>query len=95
MHQPLPKVSSPAPDGAASGPLAPGQRGAYAAAIDQAEAIHALEDMAPSKQDKAIDAAILAGNVSPEQARDELLAYVTEHKTLTGFIESRSWAIRR
>lgn len=94
MLQPQPKESSPLPD-VAQGPLTTDQRGAYAAAIEQAEVIHALEDMAPSRQDKAIDAAILAGNVSPEQARDELLAYVTEHKTSTGFIESRPWAIQR
>jgi hypothetical protein len=75
-------------------PLSPEQRGAYAAAIAQTEAVFALEDMAPSPQDKAIDAAVLAGRVPPEQAREELLAYVTLHKTVRGFIESRPWAVR-
>ena len=75
-------------------PLAPEQRAAYAAAIAQTEAVFALEGMAPSEQDKAIDAAILAGRVSPEQAREELLTYVTAHKTVKGFIESRPWAVR-
>jgi hypothetical protein len=75
-------------------PLTPEQRGAYAAAIAQTEAVFALEDMGPTAQDKAIDAAILAGRVSPEQAREELLAYVIEHKTVNGFIESRPWAVK-
>ena len=68
------------------------QRDAYASAITQVEAIFALEGMAPSEQDKAIDAAILAGVVTPERAREELLAYIVEHKTMDGFIASRSWA---
>ena len=73
-------------------PLTPDQRATYAATIKQTEAIFALEDMAPNAQDLAIDAAILAGKVSPEQAREELLAYVIQHKTVRGFIESRAWA---
>lgn len=74
-------------------PLSPDQRPAYAAAIEQTEAIFALEGMAPTPQDKAIDAAILAGKVSPEQARDELLDYLKTHKTVKGFIGSRAWAL--
>lgn len=75
-------------------PLAPEKRAAYAAVIRETEAIFALEGMAPSAQDKAMNAAILAGRVAPKQAREELLAFVLEHKTVRGFIESRPWAIK-
>lgn len=75
-------------------PLPTEMRAAYAAAIQQTEAVFALEGMTPTAQDKAIDAAILAGKVSPEQAREELLTYVTAHKTVNGFIESRGWAVQ-
>ena len=74
-------------------PLNVGRRAAYAAAIQQTEAIFALEGMAPSAQDNAINAATLAGQVSLEQAREELLEYVTTHKTSRGFIESRVWKL--
>jgi len=73
-------------------PLLPEQRLAYGAAIVQSDAIFALEGMTPSAQDKAIDAAVLAGRVSPEQARQELCAHIVAHRTVRGFIESRSWA---
>jgi hypothetical protein len=79
---------------AAPAPLAPEQRAEYAVAIEQSEAVFALEDMAPSAQDKAIDVAILAGKLSPEQAREELLSYLTGHKTVCGFIDSRAWSAR-
>jgi DNA-binding XRE family transcriptional regulator len=75
-------------------PLTPEQRVLYAAAMADTEAVFALEDMTPSPQDKAITAAIVAGLVAPEQAREELHAYVLEHKTVRGFIESRPWAVR-
>ena len=75
-------------------PLRPEERAAYALIIEQTEAVWALEDMRPSPQDKAIDAAVLDGRVSPEQAHDEFVAYVNEHKTVRGFIESRAWAVR-
>lgn len=78
---------------AAPAPLTLDQRAAYAAVLSQTEAIFALEDLQPSAQDKAIDAAILNGRVSPEQAREELLAYVRANKTVKGFIESRPWAM--
>lgn len=73
-------------------PLAPHERAAYRAALVQTQAIFALEGMEPSETDRAIDAAILAGRVAPERAREELLAYLLEHKTMRGFIESRTWA---
>ena len=91
---PLPHKTSCGDPVTKPAPLAPEQRAAYAAAITQTEAVFALEGMAPSEQDKAITAAIAAGLVAPEQAREELLAYVLEHKTVRGFIDSRPWAIR-
>lgn len=74
-------------------PLRPEERAAYALTIQQTEAVMALEGMEPAAHDKAINAAILAGRVAPEQAREEFLAYVTQHKTISGFIESRDWAV--
>ncbi|MCK7494804.1 MAG: hypothetical protein MZW92_29585, partial [Comamonadaceae bacterium] len=47
--------------------------------------------MQPSDTDHAINAAVLAGSVAPEQARAELLAYLLKNKTQRGFIESRAW----
>ncbi|RRS01160.1 hypothetical protein EIP75_21530 [Aquabacterium soli] len=88
---PLLHKISPTEPGAATGPLVLADRAAYSIAAEQAEAVFALEDMAPSAQDKAITAAILAGKVSPEQAREELREYVIAHKSVAGFLESRSW----
>ncbi|RYX80212.1 hypothetical protein EON83_29560 [bacterium] len=79
--------------GAAPAPLLAGERAAYSVATEQAEAVFALEDMAPTAQDRAITAAIIAGKVSPEQAREELQGYLMANKTVVGFIESRSWAL--
>lgn len=76
----------------AQAPLPREQRVLYVAAMKQTEAMVALEGMQPTAQDKAATAAIVAGRVAPEQAREELLAYVREHQTMRGFIESRSWA---
>lgn len=72
--------------------LTPAQRDAYAAAMPQVEAIFALEGFEPDEQSRAIDAAVTAGRVGPEQLRQELIAYARENKTLRGFIESRAWA---
>jgi len=82
--------------GAAATPalLTSQQRAGYSAAMADTEAVFALEDMKPSPQDMAITAAIVAGLVAPERAREELLAYVLAHKTVQGFIDSRLWAIR-
>ena len=79
---------------AAPTPLTPAQRVLYAAAMADTKAVFALEDMMPSPKDKAITEAIVAGLAAPEQAREELHAYVLEHKTVRGFIDSRAWAVR-
>jgi hypothetical protein len=88
------ETTAQAQAGRGPAPLTPEQRAHYAAAIADTEAVFALEGMAPSPQDRAITAAIVAGLVAPQQAREELLAYLLEHKTVRGFIETRPWAIR-
>jgi len=60
-------------------------------AIRQTNAIFALEGFEPDDFTRAIDAAVLAGRVSRMQAGDEMRAWVAEHKTTDGFIESRAW----
>ena len=74
-------------------PLTPEQGARFAAAVEKANAIFALESMAPTAITQAYMAALSEGRVAPEQARQELIAYVQAHKTLTGFIESRPWAV--
>jgi DNA-binding XRE family transcriptional regulator len=64
----------------------------YADALRQSRASFALEGMQPQWDDEVIEAAIMAGLVSPDQYKTEMLAYVYERKTLNGFIESRPWA---
>ena len=51
-----------------------------------------LDGLAPRSENRAIDAAIVAGRVTPQQVREEMVAYVIENKTMQGFIESREWA---
>ena len=68
------------------------QRLAYAASVDQVEAMFSLDGLAPRSENRAIDAAIVAGRVTPQQVREEMVAYVIENKTMQGFIESREWA---
>ena len=60
-------------------------------AIAQTDAIFALEGFEPTPVTRAIDAAVLDGRVTFAQAIAEMCAYVREHKTMNGFIESRSW----
>lgn len=58
----------------------------------QRDAIFRLEGFEPNADTRAIDEAILAGRVTAKQAADEMVAYVRQHKTVDGFIQSRSWA---
>lgn len=60
--------------------------------IRQADAIMRFEGCEPTEQDRAIDAAVLAGRVTRAQVSDELVAYAREHKSIDGFIASRPWA---
>jgi hypothetical protein len=59
--------------------------------IRQVDAIFQLEGFEPTDQTRAIDAAVLAGRVTRAQVSDELVAYAKEHKSVEGFIASRSW----
>lgn len=59
--------------------------------IKQVDAIFALEGFEKTEQSRKIDEAILAGRVFNQQVIDEMIAYVKEHKTTDGFIESREW----
>jgi len=72
--------------------LAPEEMARMKEAIEQTDAIFALEGFEPTAQTRAIDAAVLAGRVTRAQVADELRNYAMEHKTVRGFIETRSWA---
>ena len=61
-------------------------------AFRQTDAIFALEGFAPTEQSKAIDAAVLAGRVTLSQAAHELTQYIKQHKTVEGFVATRTWA---
>jgi hypothetical protein len=61
-------------------------------AIEQTDAIFALEGFEPTDQIHAIDAAVLAGRVTRAQVADEIRDYTMQYKTIDGFIESRAWA---
>jgi hypothetical protein len=63
----------------------------YQDACIQTDAIFALEGFEPSEQNKALDRAVLAGRVTPEQVHHEMLAYAMQHKTTHGFAASRAW----
>jgi hypothetical protein len=61
-------------------------------AIQQTDAIFALEGFEPTALIRAIDVAVLAGRVTFTQVAGEMVEYAKQHKTTDGFIESRSWA---
>lgn len=66
--------------------------GAMLESIRQTDAIFALEGFEPTQDTKAIDAAVIAGRVTRSQVAQELVAYATQHKTLNGFVATRTWA---
>lgn len=68
------------------------ERARMAEAIRQTEAIFALDGFDPTPDSRAINEAILDGRVTPSQMIAELKAYLREHKTMDGFVASRSWA---
>jgi len=61
-------------------------------AIRQKDAIWALEGFQPTDEIRAVEAAVLAGRITFGQAAEEMRDYAMEHKTMSGFIASRSWA---
>ena len=60
-------------------------------AMAQTDAIFAPEGFEPTPETRVINAAVLDGRVTFAQVIAEVCAYVREHKTMNGFIESRSW----
>ena len=61
------------------------------AVFAQVDAIHRLEGFEPTQLQKRLRKAILDGRVTSAQAAKEMSAYAAEHRTLEGFLESRSW----
>ncbi len=72
--------------------MSPSQQAKTLDAIAQTDAIFALEGFEPTDQIRAIDAAVLAGRISYAQAAQEMKQYTLQHKTVDGFVASRSWA---
>lgn len=68
-----------------------GERSRIREAIKQGNAIMALEGFQPDALTNAIDMAVIAGRVTHGQAADEMASYAKEHKSLDGFLESRTW----
>lgn len=66
-------------------PLVSEEQLRYSYVIEQIEAVFALECMTPNRHDELIKAAILAGQISLEDAREQLLAHFLRYKTLAGF----------
>lgn len=61
-------------------------------AFVQTDAIFALEGFEPDEQMQGVRAAVLAGRVTFDQVIEEMLHYAMQHKTMKGFIQSRTWA---
>ncbi len=61
-------------------------------AIEETDAIFALEGFKPTKTRKLISDAIMAGRVTPDQAVKEMCEYAKQHQTIDGFIDTRTWA---
>lgn len=59
--------------------------------IKQTDAIMALEGFQKTALSKTIDDAVISGLVTNSQAADEMVAYAKTHKSLDGFLESRTW----
>ena len=64
----------------------------YINAREQTDAIFALEGFDPTPQRIAIGEAVLAGRVTHDQVVQEMCEYAMLHKTVDGFVASRSWA---
>lgn len=59
--------------------------------FQQVDAIFALEGFTPNADRRVIDEAILAGKITPSKVVEEIVEYVQIHKSMEGFIDSRSW----
>lgn len=60
-------------------------------AIVQSTAIHRLEGMEPTELTLTLDQAALDGLATNAMIAEELGEYIAQHRSLTGFLESRSW----
>ena len=60
--------------------------------IKQVDAIFALEGFEKTELKRRADEAVLSGRATFKQVADEMAVYAKEHRTLAGFIETRSWA---
>ena len=61
-------------------------------AMAQTDAIFFFFWIEPTPERRVVNAAILEGRVTIPQLIAEMSGYVREHKTMSGFVESRSWA---
>ena len=61
----------------------------------QVDAINQLEGFEPDEFMQQLRQAILDGVATSAQLRDEMGAFVREHGTLEGFLESRPWWRKR
>lgn len=57
-------------------------------AMEQTDAILALEGFEKTEERKAMNRAVLAGRFTHEELAELMLAYAQKHKTVDGFIES-------
>jgi len=57
----------------------------------QSDAIHRLEGFEPTELVRQLDQAVLDGLTTNAQIAREMQAYVTEFRSLDGFLESRPW----
>lgn len=71
--------------------MSPTEQIKFHQAIEQTDAIFALEGFTPTLQRRAISEAVLAQRVTYDQAAHELSAFILQHKSSDGFIDSRSW----
>jgi imidazoleglycerol phosphate synthase glutamine amidotransferase subunit HisH len=61
-------------------------------AIKHVDAIFALEGFTPSESIRATDRAVLAGVGSYAESAQELIEHVKRHKTVDGFVYSKTIA---
>ena len=71
--------------------MTPEERSRILEAIEQVDAIFALEGFEKTEQCRKIDEAVLDGRVTRAQVIEEMREYAMEHKTTDGFVESRKW----
>ncbi len=71
--------------------MSPTEQMKFHQAIEQTDAIFALEGFAPTQQRRAISDAVFAQRVTYDQVAQELSEFILKHKSSEGFIDSRPW----